>query len=98
MNAEFYEEAKKAEKEDVVRIILRASIIIEGIVSVLTALVVFLWAKQAFGLKSGFAALLLYSFSPFGTSLVHGLHADNLTRLMVTLTFFYFWNKNDIYY
>ena len=102
MNIEFYEEAKKAQKEDILRKILRVSILIEAIISVLTLFVVFLWAKHAFGLKSGYMALLLYSFSPFVTSLVHGLHGDNLIRLLSTLTFFYLWrfiaftNKKDL--
>jgi len=91
MNIEFYEEAKKAQKEDILRKILRVGILIEAIISALTAFVVFIWAKHAFGLKSGYIALLLYSFSPFVTSLVHGLHGDNLVRLLSILTFFYLW-------
>jgi|TARA_B100001964_G_scaffold212452_1_gene248528 hypothetical protein len=102
MNIKFYEGAKKAQKEDILRKILRVSILIEAIISVLTAFVVFLWAKQAFRLKSGYIALLLYSFSPFVTSLVHGLHGDNLVRFLTILTFFYLWrfitftNKKDL--
>lgn len=91
MNAEFYENAREAKNEDRIRKVLRLSIIIEGIISTLTALVVFIWAKQAFGLKSGYVGLLFYSFSPFSSALVHGLHADNLTRLTVLVVFFYFW-------
>jgi hypothetical protein len=91
MNTQFYEEAEKAQKEDVLRKVLRVSIVIEAVISVLTAFVVFLWARQAFGLKSGYIALLLYSFSPFISSLVHGLHGDNLVKLLSTLAFFYLW-------
>jgi len=91
MNAEFYNDDVKSGNENSLRKVLRLGIIIEGIISMLTALIIFIWAKGAFGLRSGYLALIFYSFSPFSSGLVHGLHADNMARLMITLTFYWFW-------
>ena len=91
MNEEYYEEVEGVTSDQNLRKVLRFSYIIESLLSVLTALIVYMWARQAFGKTSGYIAVLLYSFSPYMSSIVHGLHSDNIARFFVVLTFFLLW-------
>ena len=57
----------------------------------LLGFLVFIWAKSAYGLKSGLIALTLYSFSPWMISLSRLVHNDLMVALVTTLAFYMIW-------
>lgn len=91
MNEEHYADVEGVKSDHLLKRVLRIGFFIESLLSVITALIIYIWGRMAFGRISGMIALVLYSFSPFMTTMVHSLHSDNSARLFVTLTFFLLW-------
>lgn len=90
LNQEFYSGIEGVDDSNLKKI-LRLSYFIESLLSVITAWIIYLWAKEAFGKNSGLFAMSFYAFSPFMTSITHSLHSDNSVRLFTVLTFYLFW-------
>jgi len=61
------------------------------LLSLLLAFYVFKWAKELYGLKAGFLALLLYSFNPIMLAFSNIANQDLIATTFMFIAIYYFW-------
>jgi len=61
------------------------------LLSLLLAFYVYKWAKELYGIKAGFLALLLYSFNPMILATSNISNQDMIATTFIFIAFYYFW-------
>jgi len=61
------------------------------LLSLLLAFFVYKWAKELYGIKAGFLALLLYSFNPMILATSNISNQDIIATTFTFIAFYYFW-------